>query len=88
MRIEQSPHPKAVCAGDFCPFHNPSAHLMTDWPMNLRLDRSPLIERMCPHGIGHPDPDSLAFIERADPQRERAYEGIHGCDGCCSGDRS
>ncbi len=32
------------------------------------------LERTCAHGIGHPDPDSLAWL---------GCEGIHGCDGCC-----
>lgn len=36
-----------------------------------RDDRS-FMERICPHGVGHPDPDD----EHADP--------IHGCDGCCN----
>ena len=30
-------------------------------------------ERLCPHGIGHPDPDDT-----------RAAKRIHGCDGCCT----
>jgi hypothetical protein len=34
------------------------------------------MERICPHGIGHPDPDDPAF--------KNPIEGVHGCDGCCS----
>lgn len=53
---------------------------MKDWPMNIRIDRGALTERMCPHGIGHPDPDSLAWMKRSGSNDN----GIHGCDGCCS----
>jgi hypothetical protein len=35
---------------------------------------------MCPHGIGHPDPDSVAFFEK---NGDTGF-GVHGCDGCCS----
>ena len=54
---------------------------MKDWPLNLR--ESMLMERICSHGIGHPDPDSLAWMER----NGREGYGVHGCDGCCSGKR-
>lgn len=79
-------HPKDRCAGEHCPFHNPSQHAMAEEPMVLR--RSGLIERRCPHGIGHPDPDSLAFFirmydERGDRENGEAL-AVHGCDGCCS----
>jgi len=84
MILNESPHPASACEGEYCPFHNPSDHPMTGWPRSLRGDRLPLIERLCSHGIGHPDPDSLAYIERMDPSRERQWEGVHGCDGCCS----
>lgn len=53
---------------------------MREWPTNFRADRFGLIERICSHGIGHPDPDSAAFIEQSghdDPS-------VHGCDGCCT----
>lgn len=75
---EGSYHPVAVCKGSHCPFHNPSDHHMKDWPMVIRA--SGLTERVCPHGIGHPDPDSLAWMEGD------GYMGfdIHGCDGCCA----
>ena len=52
--------------------HNPSDHHMRDWPTHFRDDRH-LMERMCPHGVGHPDPD--------DPNPNT----VHGCDGCCLG---
>ena len=62
-----------------CVLHRPSEHHMRDWPLILRA--STLLERMCPHGIGHPDPDSIAYFEWRDPESSM---GIHGCDGCCA----
>lgn len=64
-------HPKTQCAGQHCCIHNPSDHHMKDWPQNWREDRG-IMERICPHGIGHPDPD--------DPTTDK----VHGCDGCCT----
>ena len=72
-------HSLNQCAGEFCPLHNPSEHKMKDWPTNIR--DSNLVERMCEHGVGHPDPDSVAYFER----RGITHMGIHGCDGCCRG---
>jgi hypothetical protein len=67
-------HSKADCKGDHCCIHNPSDHHMRDWPQHWRDDRN-LMERICPHGVGHPDPD--------DPKAKHPYHSIHGCDGCC-----
>ncbi len=72
-------HDAQRCAGHPCPFHAPSDHKMATWPRNLRA--SGLTERICAHGIGHPDPDSLAWMERIGLH---GYE-MHGCDGCCGG---
>ena len=63
---------------DVCPFHNPSDHHMKDWVLNLRM--SGLTERVCAHGVGHPDPDSLAWFDRIKPDHSL---DVHGCDGCC-----
>lgn len=78
-------HAPEVCDGEPCPFHNPSDHSMIDWPTLIRFDRHNLVERICPHGVGHPDPDSQAFWDRVRPQ---FAAGIHGCDGCCARARS
>lgn len=67
-------HPASKCKGEYCCIHNPSDHHMRDWPQNWRDDRR-IMERICPHGIGHPDPD--------DPKTKNEYEAVHGCDGCC-----
>jgi hypothetical protein len=67
-------HNRSRCQGQHCCIHNPSDHHMRDWPQNWRGDRN-IMERICPHGIGHPDPD--------DPKSKIYYESVHGCDGCC-----
>ena len=69
-------HYQENCIGTFCIVHNPSAHAMRDFPTFWREDRK-LMERICPHGIGHPDPDDLSF------HKGEVDRGIHGCDGCC-----
>lgn len=63
-------HDKGMCYGEFCCIHNPSDHHMKNWPQLWRDDRK-MMERTCPHGIGHPDPD------------DRSSDRIHGCCGCC-----
>lgn len=74
-------HEAGTCAGQFCCIHNPSDHALKSAPLSWRGDRR-LMERICPHGVGHPDPDGLAAdaaLLGYDP-----YErGVHGCDGCC-----
>lgn len=42
-----------------------------------------LAERTCPHGIGHPDPDSIGFARREGGNEFAGAESVHGCDGCC-----
>lgn len=74
-------HDRSQCAGEFCSIHNPSDHIMKDWPTHWRDDRG-MMERICEHGVGHPDPDDLAFKRRMGMGDS---EGIHGCCGCCSG---
>ena len=74
-------HDREKCKGEFCSIHNPSNHIMKDWPTHWRDDRG-LMERICEHGVGHPDPDDLAFKRRHGLDDS---EGIHGCCGCCTG---
>jgi len=72
-------HNKSDCKGQYCCIHNPSNHFMKDWPTHWRDDRG-LMERICKHDVGHPDPDDLAHKKRiGDPDSE----GVHGCCGCC-----
>ena len=67
-------HLKDDCRSAPCCIHSPTDHHMKEWPQHWRNDRG-IMERICPHGIGHPDPDDLAIREDG--------EGRHGCDGCC-----
>ena len=71
-------HDPALCEGRPCCVHNPSDHHMRDWPQNYRIDTG-VTERICSHGVGHPDPDQT--WPKDDPH------WIHGCDGCCSPER-
>lgn len=71
-------HDKSKCKGQFCCVHNPSEHHMRTWPLNWRNDTS-VMERICPHGVGHPDPDDAAYNIRIGQE----WKTTHGCDGCC-----
>lgn len=64
-------HSPDECQNEYCVIHNPSDHGMRTFPTLWRRDRG-FMERVCPHGVGHPDPDD----PKAPP--------VHGCDGCCS----
>jgi hypothetical protein len=70
-------HSRTTCEGA-CPFHNPSGHAMRDWPMLIR--ETALVERMCAHLVGHPDPDSVKWMNERHGQ---GTWGAHGCDLCC-----
>lgn len=72
-------HKLIDCAGP-CPVHRPTDHHMRTWPIVWRGDRG-IFERLCEHGIGHPDPDSMYYSA----EFGAGDSGIHGCDGCCSG---
>jgi hypothetical protein len=87
-------HPKEKCEGRGIPccIHNPSDHHMRTWEMNWRGDTG-VMERICPHGVGHPDPDHMAYVTSLTPEHvcmgvncphpHLDWQGIHGCDGCC-----
>lgn len=68
-------HDISVCKGERCCVHNPSAHHMREWSQHYRSDTG-ITERICPHGVGHPDPDQNFPIN--------SYKWVHGCDGCCA----
>ncbi len=80
-------HDKVDCEarGGHCVIHSPSDHHMKDWPTNWREDRK-LMERICKCGVGHPDPDDLAFQVMMAKKWDRPYNhlGVHGCCGCCN----
>ena len=71
------------CKLNGCVVHHPSRNATANrdhWPYNWRADRG-FMERICPHGIGHPDPDTASFNTRLG----REHENIHGCCGCPCG---
>lgn len=63
-------HSPDKCKGHHCPVHNPSNHHMRKFKLNFRHDRG-ITERICKHGVGHPDPDDIST------------DKTHGCCGCC-----
>lgn len=65
-------HDPALCAGRPCPIHNASQHSMSDFPQHFREDRGSM-ERICPHGIGHPDPDDLPYQTHKEANRLQAH---------------
>lgn len=68
------------CLGRACCIHNPSDHPLKDRPLNWR---GHVMERLCEHGIGHPDPDDSAYRRSVG----MVTHEVHGCDGCCWTDR-
>lgn len=76
-------HGRATCKGR-CALHRPTEHGMRSLPVIIR--ETGLIERICEHGVGHPDPDSLAWFNKTG---QKGY-GVHGCcgNGCCRSKRS
>lgn len=72
-------HSPEKCEGRPCVIHNQSDHNMRGFPTFFRFDRY-LMERHCPHGVGHPDPDDAAWQNEVMPERAAS---VHGCDGCC-----
>lgn len=68
-------HASAKCEGESCTIHNRSDHHMRSFVQGWRADRG-IMERICQHGVGHPDPDDYKIRLKID-------DGVHGCDGCC-----
>jgi hypothetical protein len=57
-------HPPSRCEGYQRPWHNPSDHHMNTWVRRTRMDRHNLMERVCSHEVGHPDPDCRSSRSR------------------------
>lgn len=68
-------HDPKQCFPNPCCVHRPSEHHMKDWPQNYRDDTG-VTERVCGHGVGHPDPDQ--------PWPTDDVRWMHGCCGCCA----
>lgn len=75
-KTELRTHTIQECTGDVCPIHKMTNHGMRHYEQHWRSDRG-IMERICEHGVGHPDPDHLSSI------KANKTDGIHGCDGCC-----
>jgi hypothetical protein len=72
-------HPESSCAEQSaCAMHNPTDHHMRGWEVIWRYDRG-ILERICQHGIGHPDPDQFPYWDANGMEAE----AVHGCDLCC-----
>lgn len=73
-------HSASQCDGRTCCIHHPSEHPLRHQPLQWRGDMGGYVERVCSHGIGHPDPDDIMV-------RRYGAPGAHSCDGCCVGQR-
>lgn len=80
-KVNINVHDRDKCAGENCCIHNPSDHPLKNAELNWRSDRR-IMERLCDHGVGHPDPDDLEYRVIVLGQDSK-YAGVHGCDGCC-----
>lgn len=69
-------HSKDTCIGMPCTIHKMSNHSMRSFPQSWRADRG-IMERLCEHSVGHPDPDDFNVILYPSDR-------VHGCDGCCA----
>lgn len=67
--IELKVHSVESCSGQFCVIHNPSMHHMRFWPIAFDPGHSFLALRSCQHQMLHPDPDSLAYVEKASKEK-------------------
>jgi hypothetical protein len=87
-KYQFGPHPlsvytrvhKLTACGDphKCVIHARQKHHMSEWALIWRRDRDAKYwERLCPHGVGHPDP-TVGLL---------GIDTVHGCDGCCRVDQ-
>lgn len=76
-------HDPSTCTGRACPIHNRTVHSMRAFPQHWRSDRG-LMERICPHGVGHPDPDAYSYLVTTLGEANAQAEFSHACDGCCA----
>lgn len=67
--------PSACVNNKKCTMHARSEHSMRSFPQQFRWDTD-LMERVCEHGVGHPDPDEINL--------DKDGRASHGCDGCCA----
>ena len=75
-------HGDGECLLAHCALHNPSRHPLASAPLRWRSDIQ-ILERVCPHGIGHPDPDSMDSVNALYGEMTAGTFSVHSCDGCC-----
>lgn len=77
-------HDADECADRSCTIHDPSEHHMLPFDLHYRADRG-IFERVCGHGVGHPDPDQVAHWRWIFDREDADAEAIHGCcaEACC-----
>lgn len=73
-------HTLSKCQGRKCVIHNPSDHHMRGWPKRFHQPTQQTA-RVCKHGLGHPDPDDVAYWQQI---AHRRISTKHECDGCCT----
>lgn len=77
-------HRRCDCESqEHCCVHKPSDHHMVTWTQNWRQDTG-VMERICPCGVGHPDPDHIAYVRSKLGDKVADTQLVHGCCGCCS----
>lgn len=69
---------KFGCVVHFPTETDPANVATPPWTYNWREDRA-IMERICPHDIGHPDYDAAGY-----ERRSGGDSGFHACDGCCA----
>ena len=78
-------HTETEACQDGCVIHHPLDHHMRHWRLIWRSDRG-IFERLCEHGVGHPDPSQGPYWTRMGQD----WQWVHGCcmddDGkpCCA----
>lgn len=65
------------CKGEWCSIHRPKPGVWDSWPLLWRSDTR-IMERVCPHGCGHPAVEQLDHWAATD----QMYQAVHGCCGC------
>ena len=75
-------HNDGHCPLRYCAIHRPSAHHLVGAPLQWR-EGTGRMERICGHGIAHPDEDFLDWVQARRGLLEAAVAGVHDCDGCC-----
>jgi hypothetical protein len=76
-------HDPSLCEGQNCAIHGPSQHPLNKMP---RTFHAGVVFRVCSHGVEHPDPDSIAWLQRSTGDATvPLIAATHTCCGarCC-----